>query len=126
MTRSASSATGSPDRCCRLLLPEDQKGRFPDGEPAFDLGGLTTELVVTCGYGCSAEGCSRVKRADLPAFWVVMGWFRGTRASLVRAGAWVPGVILAQPSARAISARDRASSSAASSRSRRALANQGA
>jgi len=22
-----------------LLLPEDQKGRFPDGEPAFDPGG---------------------------------------------------------------------------------------
>jgi hypothetical protein len=36
--------------------------------------------LVTCGYGCSAEGCSRVKRADLPAFWVVWGssgWGRG-------------------------------------------------
>ena len=36
---SASSATGSLDHCCRWLLPEDQKSRFPDGEPALDLGG---------------------------------------------------------------------------------------
>ena len=53
-----------------------------------------------------------------------MGLSRGTRTSLVRAGACVPGVMLAQPSALAISARDRASSSAASVRSRRALASQ--
>jgi hypothetical protein len=37
VTRSASSATGSHDRCCRLLLPEDQKGPVPRSEPAFDL-----------------------------------------------------------------------------------------
>jgi hypothetical protein len=35
--RSAPVSTGSRDRCCRFLLPEDQKGRFPDGESAFDL-----------------------------------------------------------------------------------------
>jgi hypothetical protein len=34
-----SSATGSHDRCCRLLLPEDQKGPVPRSEPAFDLRG---------------------------------------------------------------------------------------
>jgi hypothetical protein len=34
-----SSATGSPDCCCRLLLPEDQKGPVRRSEPAFDLGG---------------------------------------------------------------------------------------
>src|SRR6516165_5898667 len=39
VTRSASSATGSPDRCCRLLLPEDQKGPVRRSEPAFELGG---------------------------------------------------------------------------------------
>jgi hypothetical protein len=36
VTRSASSATGSHDRCCRLLLPQDQKGPVPRSEPAFD------------------------------------------------------------------------------------------
>ena len=82
--------------------------------------------LVTCGYGCSAVGLSRVRRADLPAFRVVWGVRFGPRTGRVRGGAEVPGVIVAQPSALAISARDRASSSAASARSRRALANQGA
>ena len=54
-----------------------------------------------------------------------LGWF-GTRASLVRGGAWLPGVIVAQPSALAISVRDSACSSAVSARRRRALPNQGA
>ena len=35
--------------------------------------GVTDRTRVTCGYGCSGEGGSRVKRADLPAFWVVWG-----------------------------------------------------
>jgi hypothetical protein len=38
-TPSASSVTGSHDRCCRLLLPEDQKRPVPRWEPAFDLRG---------------------------------------------------------------------------------------
>ena len=31
--------TGSPDGCCRLLLPEDQKRPVPESEPASELGG---------------------------------------------------------------------------------------
>jgi hypothetical protein len=77
------------------------------------------------GYVSLAVRGSRVKRADLSAFWVVWAWF-GTWASFVAGGACVPGGIVAQPSALAISVRDSASSSAASARSRRALPNEGA
>ena len=51
------------------------------------------------------EGCSRVKRAALPAFWVV--WVVRVRAAdgRVRGGTGVPGVIVARLSALAISAR---------------------
>jgi hypothetical protein len=31
------------------------------------------KTLLTCGYGMFLRGCSRVKRADLPAFWVVWG-----------------------------------------------------
>jgi hypothetical protein len=38
-TLSASSATGSHDGCCTLLLHQDPKGPVPRSEPAAELGG---------------------------------------------------------------------------------------
>ena len=38
-TRSASSATGLHDRCCHLLLPQEQQRPVPRSEPASDLRG---------------------------------------------------------------------------------------
>jgi hypothetical protein len=47
--RSASSANSwrPDDDCCPLLLPEDQKGRFRDSEPACELVGDTGIEPVT-------------------------------------------------------------------------------
>jgi hypothetical protein len=39
VTRSASSATGSHDRCCRLLLPQEQKRPVTRAQLAAELGG---------------------------------------------------------------------------------------
>jgi hypothetical protein len=46
-TRFVSSATGSPDGCCRLLLPEDHKRPVPWLEPACEVVGDTGIEPVT-------------------------------------------------------------------------------
>ncbi len=44
------------------------RGGGARGAGARETGRANDRTLVTCGYGCSSEGCSRVKRADLPAF----------------------------------------------------------